>query len=279
METKFISTVLLFLALLPLAYLTLASGNVKRFFNNPSKLQVYSVLRFRYHLLVVSLMTWLAGIVTFYMNPSSYLWVDDLSGFLLFVFSAVGLFMTGCLMFPAVREAKFLAPDDVKQQLSPDDPVIGLEINGESRAYPLKWIQQPQIVEDVVGETPVIVTYCAPCRKANAFSIEYEGKSLRLISPPHKEEKLMLYDAISKRIIQQESGEIVFGQGKGQTLPMVPVRIIPWVTWETGHPETKVFYYEPAESKRPSLGDLIEKLRDIDLQKGENIFSPNAKFL
>lgn len=267
METKLISAFLLLSALLPMAYLTFASGNVKRFFNNPTRAQVYSVLRYRWHFLGASLLLWLAGIVAFYINPSHYFWLDDLTGILLVIFTAVGLFVTGCIMFPAVRQAEFLSSKEIKGQLSPDDPVVGLELNGETRAYPIKWLRQSQIVEDIVGETPVVVTYCVACKTASAFITEFEGKSLRLIFPRHQEDKVMLYDSIAKRLIQQTSGEIIFGPGKGQTLPIVPVRIVPWVTWETKHPDSKVFYHEPTEKPFPASVMLPERIKLFNFDK------------
>jgi hypothetical protein len=256
-----------------MAYLTVAAGNVKRWFNNPSRIQVYSVLRFRNHLAILGLIIWLAGIAAFYIGPASISWLDDVTGILLISLTAVGLFLSGCLMFPAVREAEFLAPDETRQQLSPDDPVIGLEINGEARAYPVKWMQEPQIVEDVVGGTPVIVTYCASCKSAHAFSIKFADRSLRLIAPPHKEDKMMLYDAMKRRLIQQETGEIVFGRDKGQSLPIVPTRLLPWVTWETRHPDSKVFYHATSGEKAPSLDNLTARLKFSGFRKGITLFN------
>lgn len=279
METNLLSTVLLVLALFPMAYLTLAAGNLKRWFNNPGRIQVYSVLRFRNHLAITGLVIWVAGIAASYLWPTPFSWLDDVTGILLIGLTAVGLFASSCLMFPAVQEAEFLAPDETRLWLSPDDPVIGLEINGEARAYPVKWIQKPQIVEDLVGGTPIIVTYCTPCKQANAFSIKFAGKSLRLIAPPYKEDKMMLYDAVEKRLIQQESGEIVFGKDEGKTLPVVPTRMLPWVTWETRHPDTKVFYLSTDAKKAPLLDNLASRLKTSSFRKQKTLLNIHVNAL
>jgi hypothetical protein len=96
METQIISIVLLFLALVPIAYLTYAAGNVNRFFNNPTRVQVYSVLRYRWHFLIASLVIWFAGIITFYIHPGPFLWLDDLSGLFLIINSNWALFDRMC---------------------------------------------------------------------------------------------------------------------------------------------------------------------------------------
>jgi hypothetical protein len=42
--------------------------------------------------------------------------------------------------------------------LSPTEPVIGLVINGDARAYPLRFLTRHEIVNDIVGGVPVAVT-------------------------------------------------------------------------------------------------------------------------
>jgi hypothetical protein len=182
---------LLLSAFLPVIYLIAAAGNVRRFYSKPSKLQVYSVLRFRWHLLGASAFLWLAGMIAGKFDPMAVSWLPNVTGLVLIILMPVSLFVSGCKMFSAVWEAKFLSQDAVKNLLSPDDPVIGLEINGEAHAYPIEWIQQPQIVEDVVGGQPVIITYSVHGSKAVAFSAEFEPHSLRLIFPPHMEREVL----------------------------------------------------------------------------------------
>jgi hypothetical protein len=266
MESKLISTLLLLSSLLPIAYLILASGKIGRIFNDPTAAQVYHVLRFRWHLLGSGFVLWLAGIVVLSLEASTYSWMDSLSVILLLFLTAVGLYMLGNTMFPPVTEAQFLTSEDVKALLSPDDPIIGLEINGETRAYPIKWLRRPKIVEDVVGDTPLVITYCDPCKEARVFSTEFEGSSLRLIFPNHREHDLMLYDAGGRRLVQQHSGEIIFGPGRGQKLSAVPVRVVPWVTWETLHPNCKVFYYETDNKNGSPHKDLKDRLKLVAVQ-------------
>ena len=47
--------------------------------------------------------------------------------------------------------------------MSDSDTVIGLEINGEVKAYPIFILVWHEIVNDTVGGTPVAVTYCPLC--------------------------------------------------------------------------------------------------------------------
>jgi hypothetical protein len=47
--------------------------------------------------------------------------------------------------------------------LNPDEPVFGVEINGDARAYPLRIANWHEMVNDVVGGAPVSLAYCTLC--------------------------------------------------------------------------------------------------------------------
>jgi len=46
-----------------------------------------------------------------------------------------------------------------KTTLHPDEPVIGVSINGDSRAYSTYLLNSHEIVNDVVGGKPVAITW------------------------------------------------------------------------------------------------------------------------
>ncbi len=43
--------------------------------------------------------------------------------------------------------------------LSPDDRVLGLTVNGESRAYPIRMMTYHHVANDEIGGVPVLVTF------------------------------------------------------------------------------------------------------------------------
>lgn len=62
--------------------------------------------------------------------------------------------------------------------LAPNDPVIGLEISRDARAYPLRILIWHEIVNDTVGGLPVAVTYCPLCNSAVVFDRRLSGRIL-----------------------------------------------------------------------------------------------------
>jgi phosphatidate phosphatase APP1 len=50
------------------------------------------------------------------------------------------------------------------------DRVIGITVNGESRAYPLKLMNVHEVSNDTLGGVPIAVTYSPLCDSAVIFN-------------------------------------------------------------------------------------------------------------
>ena len=65
--------------------------------------------------------------------------------------------------FPRSRFVPLDNPDVVPAEaasfLQPDDRVLGVTVNGESRAYPVSMMTFHHVANDVVGGEPVLVTF------------------------------------------------------------------------------------------------------------------------
>jgi hypothetical protein len=53
-------------------------------------------------------------------------------------------------VFLTVEEASYLADDDL---------VLGLEWQGAARAYPIAMVTFHHVVNDIIGGTPLLITY------------------------------------------------------------------------------------------------------------------------
>ena len=58
---------------------------------------------------------------------------------------------------PPIYTPQFVAAAEAP--LQPDELVIGLVIDGEARAFPVTTLNRREMVNDVVGGTPVLVTW------------------------------------------------------------------------------------------------------------------------
>jgi hypothetical protein len=62
--------------------------------------------------------------------------------------------------------------------LDAQEPVIGLVVGVDARAYPLRILMWHEIVNDVVGGVPVAVTYCPLCNTSIVFDRRVDGRVL-----------------------------------------------------------------------------------------------------
>ena len=61
---------------------------------------------------------------------------------------------------PAIFKPKFETQEQAGEWLDDKEPVIGLEINGEAKAYPLSILIWHEIANDEVGGIPIEVAVC-----------------------------------------------------------------------------------------------------------------------
>jgi hypothetical protein len=60
--------------------------------------------------------------------------------------------------FPAIHHPGYV-PAAAASFVAPGEPVLAIRIQGEAVAYPVRQVAYHHVVEDVVGGTPLVVTY------------------------------------------------------------------------------------------------------------------------
>jgi hypothetical protein len=59
----------------------------------------------------------------------------------------------------AIDAPTFVRGAAAARQMTTDEPVLGLRLGGEARAYPLGYLSAHEIVNDRIGNTPIAVTW------------------------------------------------------------------------------------------------------------------------
>ncbi len=127
------------------------------------------------------------------------------------------------------------------QRLMVQSPVISLTIDGDSRAYPLEVLTRHEIVNDVVGELPVAVTYCPLCNSAIVFDRRVDGKALRFgVSGNLRFSDLVMWDDATESWWQQLTGEAIAGEYASRKLDMVSSQLISFGMFRERYPQGKV---------------------------------------
>jgi hypothetical protein len=60
---------------------------------------------------------------------------------------------------PSIDDPQFYDVSDADQEYHPDELVLGVEFDGDARAYPIGLLARHEIVNDTVGGRPIAVTY------------------------------------------------------------------------------------------------------------------------
>lgn len=144
---------------------------------------------------------------------------------------------------PALDNAPMI-PANQAIYLTAEEPVFGLSINGDHRAYPLRILDWHEMANDVVGGEPVSLAYCTLCGAGIAFNGRAtDGNTYTFGSSGflYRSNKLM-YDRQTRSLWNQLTGEPVLGQlvGTGVKLNLFPIVLISWADWQSQHPNTLV---------------------------------------
>jgi hypothetical protein len=140
---------------------------------------------------------------------------------------------------PSIDDPVFRPVDEV--YLPEREPVIGLRIGDDIRAYPLRILMWHEIVNDEVGDVPVVVTFCPLCNAAMVFKRRVEGRVLEFgTTGMLRHSDLVMYDRETESWWQQFLGEAIVGELTGTRLTYLPARIESFAKFRERAPRGRV---------------------------------------
>lgn len=129
-----------------------------------------------------------------------------------------------------------------------DDEVIGVAVNGQARAYPIRYLQWHDLINDVLGEVPIGVSYHALCVSAVVFDRRVDDRVLEFgFSGLLYNSNLVLYDKQSDPQKESLWCQLTAGPiagpalSQGHSLALLPMYVGPFGRWRELHPNTSVF--------------------------------------
>ena len=127
------------------------------------------------------------------------------------------------------------------------DRVIGVEIAGDARAYPLRQLNWNYVINDVIGGRPVAVTYDPLCDSAVVFSRNVGGRTLEFaVSGLLYNSNLLMFDrrpdGQGESLWSQLQFRAIAGPAAEKTaqLEVLPAAVVRWKTWRARFPQTRV---------------------------------------
>jgi hypothetical protein len=142
---------------------------------------------------------------------------------------------------PAIDQPKFVSVTQADDWLEEVEPVIFFQLGDDARAYPVQILMWHEIVNDVVGDLPVVITFCPLCNTAIAFERTVNEQVLDFGTTGRlRYSNLIMYDRQTETWWQQATGEAIAGELTGAQLVFRPVSIIAWADFKAAHPEGNV---------------------------------------
>lgn len=114
----------------------------------------------------------------------------------------------------ALDEAQFL-PLDLAGSIGGLEPVISVELEGVVKAYPVRILAVHAVVNDVLGGTPIAVSYCGPCSSATVLK---RGADIMRSAGALYDGTLLLTNEYGTAFWQQRDGALVSGSGRSLSL-------------------------------------------------------------
>lgn len=138
---------------------------------------------------------------------------------------------------PSIDDPKFIDIEAASVWLEGNEPVIVVGGKKTAKAYPLQILMWHEIVNDVIDDRPVSVTFCPLCNASIVFDrtidgVEYDfGTTGRL-----RHSDMIMYDRQTESWWQQFTGKGIIGKMNGVTLAQIPSHIVSFDNFKKHHP-------------------------------------------
>jgi hypothetical protein len=141
---------------------------------------------------------------------------------------------------PAIKNPEFVSADEAG--LDDSEPVVGVTINGENRAYSVYLLNHHEIVNDKIGDNAFAVTWCPLANLAVVYNREINGEEYTFgVSGKLLKNTLVMFDYETESLWPIVYGEAIDGELTGRKLNNIPgSQIMSWGAWKTLHPDTLV---------------------------------------
>jgi len=186
---------------------------------------------------------------------------------------------------PALENPRFVKPRAAKKWLKPVEPVISVVVNRKARAYPLQILIWHEIINDRIGDVPILVTFCPLCYSANVYDRRVNNEEVTFgVSGMLRHMNLVMYDRKTESLWQQVTGEAIVGDMVGAELKSVAAQIISFDQFLSVYHDGLVLLretgYERNYGRNPYVGyDHVSRRSFASRSQTDDRLSPMEKVI
>ncbi|MCP4487872.1 MAG: DUF3179 domain-containing protein [Gammaproteobacteria bacterium] len=141
---------------------------------------------------------------------------------------------------PAISNPKLIAANQASY-IDDEDRIIGIDVDGVAKAYPISILNWHEIVNDKINDQHFAITYCPLCGTAVAFDAKINGNVTEFgVSGLLYNSDVLLYDRNTESLWSQITSSAVAGTLVGEKLRRLPISHTSWQDWRQNHPDTLV---------------------------------------
>jgi uncharacterized protein DUF3179 len=146
---------------------------------------------------------------------------------------------------PALDHPNFVSASEADRSLKAQDIILGVELGCVAKAYPVRILNWHEVVNDDVGEQPVLITWCPLCGSGLVYDPRADGRRYTFgVSGLLYRQNLLFFDDDTESLWSQLQGEAVAGPLAGTSLRLLPVTTTTWRSWKAEHPQTLVLSFQ-----------------------------------
>ncbi|HZW33675.1 MAG TPA: DUF3179 domain-containing (seleno)protein [Isosphaeraceae bacterium] len=124
----------------------------------------------------------------------------------------------------------------------PSSRVVGVTVDGVSRAYPIPVLNGHEVINDHLGKTDLAITYCSLCDSVTVVDRRLDGKTYEFgVSCLIYQSNMLLYDRTDQALWSQLTSTAISGPHAGRTLRQLDGwELTTFGAWRGSHPDSTV---------------------------------------
>ncbi len=138
--------------------------------------------------------------------------------------------------FSALITPEFLSANEASRSLGEKEPVLGVSIGGEAKAYPIALLTRHEVVNDVVGGRPIFAAYCVLADLGAVYDRQMGGHTYTFAVSGYTYSEPSVWNGLQAFVLWDRDTESLWLPtiGKGVSGPMidVPLQLVPQEHWE-----------------------------------------------
>lgn len=154
-------------------------------------------------------------------------------------------FENGRNTYLAISKPKFSNFSEVNDCIEDEEQVLTVTVDGVSKIYPHKILAQHQLVNDIIQDQPILITYCGLCNSYQVFSRTYREQIYQFghAGLLYKNSDL-LFDVKTDSLWSIFSGEALVGNLTGARLSRVPFAVMTYAQAKEKFPDSEVLSFD-----------------------------------